>query len=484
MGCCHPIKDSEIEGSKNPSFKKSETFKLSRGDFVKINNSPITQNYVIQNLLGAGGYAEVKKAIHKASNTVRAIKSVITTDCNKDEIEKLMKEVSILKKLDHQNVIRIYEVYKNKTHLYIVTELCTGGELFDRIQKIKKFSENQAAKYMLDIVSAVMHCHQRGIVHRDLKPENILFEDNTENAKLKLIDFGTSQYLQRNHKMKKTIGTYYYMAPEVISGNYDEKCDIWSLGVILYILLSGSPPFSGKTDEEITSKIRNSPLVFSSPAWTSVSQEAKTLIIKMLKKKPDSRISIEEVFNDPWLQTRGNNRVPDIELAESSLLSLASFKTETNLQKAVHSYIVSQMLDSEFFLKLRDVFSDIDKNGDGLLSAEELESAVEKFKFNLDIKEIIDCCNKSKNGVINYTEFLSATVNKAKAYSYERLSQVFQIFDKNHDGKLSLDELKHALGGENKHDRVFLNMIKEADTNGDGEIDLKEFIDHMETKYF
>ena len=481
MGCCHPLRNSENPNHKSELAQSRLTgsFILTPGDFVKINKSPITNFYSMELTLGTGGYGEVRRATHIASNALRAIKSIVISDCGEEEIEKLMKEVSILKLLDHQNILKIYEVYQNKSKIFIVTELCTGGELFDRIKQMSRFSENQAAKYMLQIVSAVMHCHQRGIVHRDLKPENLLFENESPDASLKLIDFGTSRIINHEKKMKKLIGTYYYMAPEVIQGEYDEKCDVWSLGIILYILLSGLPPFNGRTDQEIASKIQNSPLLFQGTCWSTISDEAKTLIMKMLKKSPAARTTIEDVFNSPWLQSRGNNRVPDIELEQSSLMSLASFRTETKLQQTVYAYIVSQMLDSKTFTKLREVFADLDKNGDGLLSAEELECANEKFDFNIDVKEIMRQCDTDKNGFINYTEFLTATVNQSQAFSRERLKEVFRIFDKNKDGKLSMSELKSALGGDSKSDSMFRSMIQEADTNGDGEIDLDEFITHL-----
>ncbi|OMJ87571.1 hypothetical protein SteCoe_10656 [Stentor coeruleus] len=480
MGCCHPVKGSELNPSQDIKYQRpSRSFILTPGDFVKINTGSILANYVFKDVLGYGGFGEVRKAHHKPTRSDRAIKSIDISQSKEEEIQKLLKEVSILKILDHPNIIRIFEVYRSQTKLHIVTELCTGGELFNRIKEMKKFSENQAAKYMIDIVSAVMHCHQRGVVHRDLKPENLLFTNNEEGSKLKLIDFGTSALFEKARKMTGIIGTYYYMAPEVITGDYDEKCDVWSLGVILYIMLSGNPPFNGSSDEEIVSKIQNSPLSFNNPTWKNISSEAKTLIIKMLKKVPATRPDIEEIFSDSWLQSRSKGEVPDIELEAASLYSLGQFKTESTLQHAVFSYIVSQMMDSACFNKLGQIFTDIDKNGDGLLSREELEDAVVKFDLHFNVDEIIQRCDSDKNGFINYTEFLTATVEASQAYSREKVREVFNIFDKNKDGKLSLEEIQNALGGNSKNDTVFKQILKEADTNGDGEIDFEEFLAHV-----
>ena len=444
-----------------------------------LNESPITNEYSFGETIGSGGFGEVKIAIHKPTNSERAIKSIVLSENNPTELEKLLKEVSILKALDHPNIIRIFGVYKNKNIIYIITEICKGGELFDRIKSMKKFGENQAAKYMLDIVSAVMHCHEQDIVHRDLKPENLLFENDRDDSKLKLIDFGTSRFISNEKKLKKAIGTCYYIAPEVLIGEYDKKVDVWSLGIILYIMLSGCAPFNGRTDDEIFAKIKNSPAEFNKPCWKSISEEAKILIMKMLKKKPSERYSIEQVFNDNWLQSRGMARVPDRQIESSSLLSLANFRTESKLQKAVYSYILSQFVDNEHFSNLREVFMSIDKNGDGYLSVDEMQAAIQKFEFKIDVLEILKQCDTDKNGVINYSEFLTATVEKNIAYSKANLQNAFKRFDQNGDGQISLNELKASLGQEDGSDSVFKKMIAEADKNGDGLIDFEEFILHM-----
>jgi calcium-dependent protein kinase len=459
--------------------KLSTSFAISPGDFVKVNLAPITDTYQFIGVLGSGSFAEVRKAIHVPSQSVRAVKSIPVTYASEDAIDRLMKEVSILKLLDHPHIIRIFEVFRNKDKLFIVTELCTGGELFDRIKELKRFTENMAAKYMAEIVSAVMHCHERGVVHRDLKPENLLFESIRHDARLKLIDFGTSHVMVNDRKMTRLTGSHYYIAPEVIGGSYDEKCDVWSLGVILYIMLVGMPPFNGRTEAEILSRVQSAPVSFTHGNWTGVSEEVKALILKMLKKDPTTRLSISEVFSDPWLQARSSSRVQDRELASSALSRLDSFRTESRLQKAVFSYIVSQMLGSEEFEKLSQAFKAIDLNGDGLLSTDELRIAAYKCGIDIDVEEIIRHVDSDRNGFVNYSEFLTATVNRKQAFSRERVQEVFNIFDVNKDGKISLEELKEALGGEGKNDSYFRKIIMEADTNGDGEIDLDEFIDLM-----
>ena len=163
---------------------------------------------------------------------------------------RLSYEIDILKNLDHPNILRLYEVFEDAKNIYLVTELCNGGELFDEIVSRTRFGERDAANVIKQLISAISYCHSKKVCHRDLKPENILI-DNKESLTIKLIDFGTSQRFEDEEKMELVLGTAYYIAPEVLKGEYDEKCDVWSIGVILYILLSGEPPFPGGDDKEI-----------------------------------------------------------------------------------------------------------------------------------------------------------------------------------------------------------------------------------------
>jgi calcium-dependent protein kinase len=159
--------------------------------------------------------------------------------------------MSILKQLDHPNILKLLEIYDWRNYYYLITEMCDGGELFDKIRALRHFTEKDAAQVMKSILSAVVYMHKLGIVHRDLKPENMLYVDKSPTSNIKLIDFGTARKIQSGKKLTKPIGTAYYIAPEVINKDYDEKCDVWSCGVILYILLCGYPPFRGVSENEI-----------------------------------------------------------------------------------------------------------------------------------------------------------------------------------------------------------------------------------------
>jgi len=182
-------------------------------------------------------------------------------------------------------------------------EYCKGGELFDRIVAAQRFTERHAADIMSQMLSAVKHLHEKGIVHRDLKPENFLMDDTTENAEVKLIDFGLSKRFSQQdeiEKMHTVVGTPYYVPPEVLKGNYDINCDVWSLGVILFVFLCGYPPFEGDNNKEIFRNVMKSPLTFDPSDWNSVSTKAKDLVTKMLNKDPEQRISAQDCLNHPW----------------------------------------------------------------------------------------------------------------------------------------------------------------------------------------
>jgi calcium-dependent protein kinase len=204
------------------------------------------------------------------------------SNMDEDEKKMLFNEINILKNLDHPNIVKMYESFEDEKRYYIVTEICKGGELFDEIIARGKFTEKDAAVLMKQVLSCVNYCHKNNIVHRDLKPENVLLEANKDFDQIKIIDFGTSLQFDPSKFLDEKLGTPYYIAPEVLNKKYNEKCDIWSCGVILFIILSGVPPFNGANDQEIMKNVKIGKFSFSDPCWTNVSDKAKDLIKKLL----------------------------------------------------------------------------------------------------------------------------------------------------------------------------------------------------------
>lgn len=230
--------------------------KVSKTDGIKryITDKYIEQHYKPLKVIGKGSFGEVTKVIDTRTNQIRAIKKIKKSAIQKEKGIVKDKEYEILTKLNHPNIVRLLEYYQDADHFYLVTEFCEGGELFDQIINCGVFTENMAAEIIRQILSAVVYCHSHRIVHRDLKPENLLLECSNktfdEGNIVKVIDFGTSvEHLNPGEKLKARLGTAYYIAPEVLRGEYDEKCDVWSCGVILYIFLCGYPPFNGENDQ-------------------------------------------------------------------------------------------------------------------------------------------------------------------------------------------------------------------------------------------
>lgn len=237
-----------------------------------------------------------------------------------------------------------------------MTELCQGGELFDKIIGEKKFTENKAAETMKQILGAVNYLHSKNIAHRDLKPENILYESNKPNAEMKIVDFGTSIAYDPREKMKQRFGTAYYIAPEVLEKKYDSKCDIWSCGVILYILLCGYPPFNAANDELIMEKVRIGKYSYDSAEWNYVSKEAKDFISKLIEKDPKKRYSAIEALQDPWITKYADKQNCDLPTLAKSLNNMRNFRAEKKLQEATLMFFVNNLATKEEKTELLKVF--------------------------------------------------------------------------------------------------------------------------------
>lgn len=190
------------------------------------------------------------------------MKSIKKSSLFKEDERKIFMEMAILKEMDHPNIIKLYEIYDWQNYYYLITEYCDGGDLFEYLREKHRFSEKSAASLMKQLLSPVVYMHKKGIVHRDLKPENLMFAAKETHPILKIIDFGTSNRIKPGKNLTKEIGTPYYVAPEVLNRNYTEKCDVWSCGIILYMMLCGYPPFRGDNQKAILMNVLHEPLYF------------------------------------------------------------------------------------------------------------------------------------------------------------------------------------------------------------------------------
>ena len=456
--------------------KEGEGFNKEK--FVGKVKGKLEDKYEIIKEIGSGGFSRCLEVKNKTTGLLFACKELPKKKLS--DYEGLMREVNLMIKLDHPNIIKLYEVYENEKYIYLIMELCTGGELFDRITENTEndiqFTEKQAADLFKQMMSAINYCHKNGIVHRDLKPENLLYLNKDENSPIKVIDFGMSKRFDSKHFMSEKVGTAYYISPEVLAGKYDEKCDIWSAGVILYIIICGYPCFNGEDDDEIFEAIQKGKIAFPSPEWDNISEDVKELIKKMCCSV-NKRLTAEQVLKETWVKDNAPN-------AGKTLLPLnaepfKNYSKSNKLRKAVLTYIASRLSEEEI-KKIKAIFQSIDVDNDGKLSLEEMKKAVslaDGIKME-NIEELFKSIDTDNSGNIEYTEFISASIEKNVYLNKEKLKDAFKLFDADNSGKISRLEIEKILHMD-KHTKEIDDIMAKHDKNKDGEIDFEEFLTMM-----
>lgn len=390
-----------------------------------------------------------------------------------------------MKMMDHPNIIKLFESFEDHRNIYLIMELCVGGELFDRIIESGHFMESQAAVVMQHIFRAIYYMHEIHVCHRDLKPENFLFttKEPLDKAALKIIDFGLAKQFSTGMVLTTKAGTPYYVAPQVLSGKYDHTADLWSCGVIMYVVLCGYPPFYGETDADVLEKVRLGSFAFNTQDWKNVSEDAKNLIRMLLKMNPKERFTAEQCLSHIWVKNKAP-KAKDVPLNTSMLDNLKSFRSQNKLKKAALHVIASQMSENQI-KGLRDIFIALDDNGDGQLTVAEMQKGLQQAGFEeipSDLKQIMEQVDSDGSGVIDYTEFLAATLDRQMYQKEDVCWAAFRVFDRDGDGKISKEEMALVLGDGDVRDVLshdIAELLKEIDANGDGEIDFQEFMEMM-----
>jgi len=463
--------------------------------FTQSQEGLISDHYTMnKEKLGEGSYGQVTIGKHKSTGQERAIKAI-----NVDRISnknRFNEEIRIQQALDHPNIVKLYEVFKDAKRIYLVMELCTGGELFDKIVEEAEvsakeghaFEEKIAAVYMRQIMRAIYYLHSQEYVHRDIKPENFLLQHKGKDAEIKVIDFGLAKKYKpgmdkedKDYYMQTKAGTPYYVAPQVLAGKYNEKCDIWSCGVILYILLCGYPPFFGERDADILANVKRGKFEFPSPDWDDASKDAKDLIKLMLKMNPDERPNATEVLSHKWFNCMELPSTAASATIKSSLVSkLQTFQSIGRLKRVALTLIAKQMGWKEIE-ELKAQFEAMDENNDGTLQVAELIDGLSKFKVSMpdDLAETLEKLDTDGSGSIDYTEFIAATMTKHQYGTQERLWEAFRVFDKDGNGMITWDELEAVLNSANVNRETAKKMIAEVDLDGDGCLSFEEFCDMM-----
>ena len=476
---------------------ETKSLKFNKDSFVSIYKGDITHFYEIIKKIGEGGYGKIYKVKNKESGDIRAMKQIMKSKI--PDIEKFQNEIKILSMVDHPNIVRLFEVIEDDKYFNLFQELCTGGELLSKVKKSLK--EKEIAKIFKQIMSAIAYCHEKGIVHRDMKLENILFATESEDSPIKIIDFGLSVLLGKKEtknenetvdlkkygfkRMTTKVGTIYYMSPEVIKGNYDEKCDIWACGVILYTLLSGYPPFNGQTDKDIYNMISKMNFDFEQPVWKNVSKYAKELIKKMLSPAK-SRYTAEEVLNSKWLsvKTKKNDEKTNYYL---DYTHIEKYKSYSKFKQVILTFIASR-LSSEDSDKIRNIFCCIDESQKGFITYEDFSNYLIN-ECNIDeisnkqneIKKAFRSVDIDQNNAIDYTEFLAANIEEAIYLKEEKLKEAFRQFDLDDIGYIKKDDIIRVLKLDNLEDKdkIANKIIEENDFDKDGKINFTDFTTAM-----
>jgi calcium-dependent protein kinase len=434
--------------------------------------------------IGTGAFGTVRKATLKSGKQEVALKTMKKDSVN--DKAAFANELELSAFMDHPNITNLYETFEDWLNIYLVMEICYGGEMFDKIYEEGSFSEREASYLLRQILSAVYYMHSNNIAHRDLKPENFLLTEDKvpimQNT-LKVIDFGIAKRYTPGVPMKTMVGTVYYVAPEVFTKSYDEKCDVWSAGVILYILLCGGPPFGGRDDKEIIKEARHCILNFDLPEFANVSSDVKNLITSMIRLSSSKRLSARDAFETEWVQ---GNSVRTNTLKVADLVSnLQKFSANNRFKKAAMS-VVAHRLDHQRIKSMRECFLQLDTNGDGKLSREELQGACSQSGITQEeVAALFDAVDTDKSGSIGYNEFLAPMLEIQQHMDAEACWQAFAVFDSNGDGSISAQELHDTLReleGSVLTQAEIAKIISEHDSDGDGSISFEEFKSMMEDK--
>lgn len=483
------IRQGSRKATFSPTHKHTVLVRNREGSTVE------QQYHVADEILGEGAFGSVRRVTRiKTGNKdciMKTMKKAVIPDMN-----SLSNEISIQAGLDHPNICRIHEVFYMADQIDLIMEACCGGDLSDAICEASQFCEHDAQHVMHQVVRAVCYMHSKGIAHRDMKPENLLLKEKgvpfTKNN-VKVVDFGFAQSFEPGKKTLLTkCGTPHFLAPEILyQETYDEKCDVWSCGIILYMFLSGVPPFDGQTDMEIFEKAAAGKSKFEGEIWAKVAPTAKLAIVQMCKVDPNLRFSAEATLLSPWMR----QELPKLDTLGDGLCSfdilegMRNFKRMNRFKKAA-SYLVARNLpESSQLRKMRQAFEALDRNGDGMLNMEELKSGVgENAICSKLIEEVFTALDKDHAGQVEWTEFLAAVADQKLLGSSQLLFtesacwEAFRVLDSDSDSKLSVEEIKEWLTQEDcKVDEGEVQaVLMEADLDGDGYVCFEEFLSMMQ----
>jgi len=444
----------------------------------------VETDFEVGSVLGQGAFGVVRLVTSKKDGAKHACKTLSKARMlTERDIADTKNEVDILHHVKgHGNIVSIVEVYEDDNDVHVIMELCSGGELFDRIVSKGHYSEKDAAEALRTMLKILDHCHKNNIVHRDLKPENYLLDGPGEDATLKLTDFGLSAKLNPDEHATDVVGTPVYIAPEVLRGKYTHKADIWSCGCILYILLSGKLPFFGANEREELRATLAGKYDLSSPPWDKISAEAKDVVTLMLTMDVSARPDAATLLNHPWVREDGV--APSTPLGDSVVAGMKNFQQMNKLKKRALQVMATNMAPEDI-KEMEKMFKEIDTDGSGTITIAELKEALKRSGKKLpeaEVEEMLSVYDVDGDGVIDYSEFVAATNNWNKLYTMENLDMAFKKFDLDGDGEITPDEVLEALKDCGVSMENVMDIIREADADGDGKIQYHEFVEMMKDR--
>ena len=476
--------------------------------------------------LGEGTFGLVKKVCLKNNKqTIRAMKIIPKQNIVNGQTDRLFEEIEILRKLEHPNIMKVYEYYIDPKNIYIISEFCDEGDLLGKMKKLQAMSELVVKFLMGQILDAIAYLHANRVFHGDIKLENIMLyktsrkkmkrftvinrdlyadnklqneiENNKEqnssyvedmsNYEVKLIDFGCSRYLKRkkNNVLSGIVGTSLYCSPEVVNDSYDEKSDEWSCGILMYILLSGDRPFEGETEEEIFDNIKQYNINFNRDEFKNISENCLDLMKRLLNPKKQNRITALEALRHRFFTEKLNPMKILTQHKDLSILKkfMKIEKYPTILHKVVIAYCCYNFISQEESKRLNELFRYLDQKNQNKLNLNDFKRGFKEANISVSsfqLQQIMDLLDTDGSKLIEYQEFLRALCDKDDLLKDENLKAVFNVIDKDKTGKINLSDIKDFIIGNEKNNLRETALKKFSEQIGmtkDSYINFEQFCD-------
>ena len=484
--------EEEFFDDNTPKFRiKKNQVGLEHNKIVSQYKTNPFSDYKKVKELGSGSFAKVYLVKHSITGAVRAMKEIrkISNEGEEDNELEIINEINILMKMDHPNIVKIFGFYITSNYYYLITEYCEGGSLYELIvQNNGPFTEIQSSYIMHQLFSVVNYGHKMKIIHRDLKPENILINKNDNGfVQIKVCDFGTSLMFNRGDIQDELVGSIYYIAPEVLKKKYNSKCDLWSCGVIMYILLTGVPPYGGSNNRVIIEKILKRD--YDKTLLDKRCRACKELVGLLLERDINKRIRADGALKHKWFQIYKSKEIRvDVqpEVIENCIINLKRYKKSSEIQEVALAYLVHNNPQLKEVDDACKIFGIIDKNGNGKINKEELFNGLSDIyqsdKLKQDVDEIFENLDVNNDLYLEYEEFIRAAIDKSIFLTENSLKFAFNFFDKSNKGEITPEDLISILSGDEvskeEKERV-RNMIKNI--SHDEKIKFGEFSEIMKS---